>query len=167
MNDFFALFHLPQDYAIDLAVLEQTYRVLAAQYHPDRAAGQSAFHQKENMMMTASINQAYGVLRDDIERGVHMLALHGIDANAHEYNIADPEFLMQQMEWREDLENAQTLDEVNKLNQQIQEVKCDVQQQLLAEFHNQNYPNATQTLQRLRFVHKLLTAIDEKRERMA
>ena len=65
-----------------------------------------------------------------------------------------------------DLENAQTLDEVNKLNQQIQEVKCDIQQQLVAEFHNQNYPNATQTLQRLRFVHKLLTAIDEKKEQM-
>ena len=167
MNDFFALFHLPQDYAIDLAALEQTYRVLAAQYHPDRAAGQSAFHQKENMMMTAAINQAYGVLRDDIERGVHLLALHGIDANAHEHNIADPEFLMQQMAWREDLENAQTLDEVNKLNQQIQQVKCETQQQLVDEFHNQNYQNAVQTLQCLRFVHKLLTAIDEKREQMA
>ena len=167
MNDFFALFHLPQDYAIDLAALEQTYRVLAAQYHPDRAAALSAFHQKENMMMTARVNQAYGVLRDDIERGVHLLALHGIDANAHEHNIADPEFLMQQMAWREDLDNARTLDEVNKLNQQIQEVKCDIQQQLVAEFHNQNYQNAVQTLQRLRFVYKLLTAIDEKREQMA
>ena len=166
MNDFFALFHLPQDYAIDLAALEQTYRVLAAQYHPDRAAGLSAFHQKENMMMTASINQAYGVLRDDIERGVHLLALHGIDANAHEHNIADPEFLMQQMAWREDLDNAQTLDEVNKLNQQIQEVKCDIQQQLVAEFHDQNYPNATQTLQRLRFVHKLLADIAERMEKI-
>lgn len=167
MNDFFTLFHLPQDYAIDLDALENAYRVLAAVYHPDRAAGQSAFHQKENMMMTATINQAYGVLRDDIERAVHLLALHGIDANAHEHNIADPEFLMQQLQWREDLDNAQTLDELNKLNQQIQQVKCETQQQLVAEFHKQNYPNATQTLQRLRFVHKLLTAIDEKREQMA
>ena len=167
MNDFFALFHLPQDYAIDLAALENAYRVLAAQYHPDRAAALSAFHQKEYMMMTASINQAYGVLRDDIERAVHLLSLHGIDANSRENNLADPEFLMEQMAWREDLDNAQTLDEVNKLNQQIQQVKCDIQQQLADEFHNQNYPNATQTLQRLRFVHKLLTAIDEKKAQMA
>lgn len=167
MNDFFTLFHLPQDYAIDLDALENAYRVLAAQYHPDRAAGLSAFHQKENMMMTAAINQAYGVLRDDIERGVHLLSLHGIDANSREHNIADPEFLMQQMQWREALEETENINQINQLKQDIQQVIQTTKTQLSAELANQNYANATQILQRLRFVHKLLTAIDEKREQMA
>ena len=166
MNDFFALFHLPQNYAIDLMALEKVYQTLAAQYHPDKAVGLSAFHQKENMMMTASLNQAYGVLYDDIERAVHLLALHGIDANAREHNIADPEFLMQQMAWRESLEEAENINQINQLKLDIQQIKDEIKQQLITEFCQQNYSNAVQILQRLRFVHKLLTAIDEKMEQV-
>ena len=167
MNNFFALFHLPQDYAIDLTALEKTYQALAVQYHPDRVAALSAFHQKENMMMAAAINQAYGVLRDDIERAVHLLALRGIDANARENNLTDPEFLMQQMEWREALEDAENINQINQLKQDIQQVTQTTKAQLSAELTHQDDIAAVQAVQRLRFMHKLSAAIDEKIAQMA
>lgn len=53
MNQYFTLFQLEPQFDLDLNTLEQTYRRLAARFHPDKFAAASAFEQKQAMMMAS------------------------------------------------------------------------------------------------------------------
>ena len=106
MSQYFTLFQLEPVFDIDTASLEQTYRTLAARFHPDKFAAASAFEQKQAMMMSSTLNEAYRTLKSPIDRAAYLLKQHGIDADAPEHTSFTPEFLMQQMEWREALEDA-------------------------------------------------------------
>ena len=106
MNTHFSLFRLPETFELDNQILEQRYRTLAAQFHPDKFAAASGFEQKQAVMMTATLNEAHRVLRDVIERAAYLLKLNNIDADSPEHTHFEPEFLMQQMAWRETLMDA-------------------------------------------------------------
>ena len=103
---YFDLFNQPAAFAIDEAALEQSYRALAAQFHPDKYAAASSFEQKQAMMMASTVNEAYRTLKSPIDRAAYLLTAQGIDADAPEHTAFPTEFLMQQMEWREMLEDA-------------------------------------------------------------
>ena len=104
MSQHFTLFQLEPAFDIDTAALEQTYRSLAARFHPDRHAAASAFEQKQAMMMASAVNEAYRILKNPIDRAAYLLEQHNIHADSPEHTSFPPEFLMQQMEWRETLE---------------------------------------------------------------
>ena len=63
MSQYFNLFQLEPSFNIDTEALEQTYRALAARFHPDRFASASAFEQKQAVMMSSTINDAYRTLK--------------------------------------------------------------------------------------------------------
>ena len=63
MNTHFSLFRLPETFELDNQILEQRYRTLAAQFHPDKFAAASGFEQKQAVMMTATLNEAHRVAR--------------------------------------------------------------------------------------------------------
>ena len=78
----FQLFNLPAQFDLDPALLEQTYRQLAARFHPDKTATASAFEQKQAVMMAAAVNEAYRRLSRPLERAVLMLQAQGIQADS-------------------------------------------------------------------------------------
>ena len=104
--DYYKIFALPKSYPVDAAALEQSYRRLSTQYHPDKTAHLSAFEQKQAVMLSATINEAYRVLKSPLDRAAYLLQEQGIQADAPENTRFAPEFLMQQMQWREDLDDA-------------------------------------------------------------
>ena len=106
MNQHFTLFGLPETFQIDENALETRYRALAAGCHPDKFASASAFEQKQAVMMAAAVNEAYRILKNPIDRAASLLMTQNIDADAPEHTAFAPEFLMQQMEWRETLAEA-------------------------------------------------------------
>ena len=58
------------------------------------------------MQWTTRLNEAYRTLKDPVQRGKHLLELHGVDV-AFETNTRMPsDFLLQQLETREELEGA-------------------------------------------------------------
>ena len=73
MSQHFTLFQLEPAFDIDTAALEQTYRRLAARFHPDRHAAASAFEQKQAMMMASAVNEAYRILKNPIDRAAYLL----------------------------------------------------------------------------------------------
>lgn len=109
MSRAFQLFQLAPQFDVDEEQLSRQYRALAAQFHPDRFAAASAFEQKQAMMMTAALNQAYECLSHPLNRAAELLHMQGIDADAPEHTRFPPEFLMQQMQWREALMDAQAV----------------------------------------------------------
>ena len=118
----------------------KSYRALAARFHPDKFASASAFEQKQAVMMSSTINDAYRTLKSPIDRAAYLLKSQNIDADAPEHTSFSPEFLMQQMEWRETLMDAQmeqNHDAIRALDQEIQEVQSNLYQDLQQAFEQQ------------------------------
>ena len=162
MSQYFTLFQLEPAFDIDAENLEQTYRALAARFHPDKFASASAFEQKQAVMMSSTINDAYRTLRNPIDRAAYLLKTLGIDADAPEHTSFAPDFLMQQMEWRETLMEARAesdLKTLENLNDEIraeqEKLFCDLKQ----SFACQNYDTAAQQVRQGRFLDKLRNEI--------
>ena len=158
MSQYFNLFQLEPSFNIDTEALEQTYRALAARFHPDKFASASAFKQKQAVMMSSTINDAYRTLKSPIDRAAYLLKSQNIDADAPEHTSFSPEFLMQQMEWRETLMDAQieqNHDAIRALDQEIQEVQSSLFQDLQQAFEQQDYESAAQWVRHGRFLNKL------------
>ena len=162
MSQYFNLFQLEPAFNIDTEALEQTYRALAARFHPDKFASASAFEQKQAVMMSSTINDAYRTLKSPIDRAAYLLKSQNIDADAPEHTSFSPEFLMQQMEWRETLMDAQmeqNHDAIQALDQEIQEVQSNLYQDLQQAFEQQDYESAAQWVRHGRFLNKLRNEI--------
>ena len=162
MSQYFNLFQLEPSFNIDTEALEQTYRALAARFHPDKFASASAFEQKQAVMMSSTINDAYRTLKSPIDRAAYLLKSQNIDADAPEHTSFSPEFLMQQMEWRETLMDAQmeqNHDAIRALDQEIQEVQSNLYQDLQQAFEQQDYESAAQWVRHGRFINKLRNEI--------
>lgn len=162
MSQYFNLFQLEPSFNIDTEALEQSYRALAARFHPDKFASASAFEQKQAVMMSSTINDAYRTLKSPIDRAAYLLKSQNIDADAPEHTSFSPEFLMQQMEWRETLMDAQmeqNHDAIRALDQEIQEVQSNLYQDLQQAFEQQDYESAAQWVRHGRFLNKLRNEI--------
>lgn len=107
----FALFGLPERFAIDSAALDHDYRDLLSRVHPDRFAASGAAEQRVALQWATKANEAYRVLRDPLRRAIYLCALKGADP-ANENNTSMPQaFLVEQLEWREALDEARTSDD--------------------------------------------------------
>jgi molecular chaperone HscB len=105
-DDHFSLFGLPARFQVDAARLEQAWRAVAAQVHPDRYATSSAAERRVAMQWAARANEAYRQLRDPLQRARYMCEQAGIDLQTESNTSMDTAFLMQQMTWREMLDDA-------------------------------------------------------------
>ena len=102
----FELFGLPARYSVDQEMLEKAYRDIQSQVHPDRFAHAGDAERRASLQWTTRVNEAYRTLKDPVQRGKHLLELQGIDV-AFETNTQMPtDFLLQQLELREELEGA-------------------------------------------------------------
>lgn len=164
MNQYFTLFQLKPRFDIDVGILEQTYHQLAARFHPDRFVSSSSFEQKQAMMMASTINDAYRVLKDPINRAAYLLSQQGIDADNPENTSFEPDFLMQQMEWREILEEARVhgdSEALNRLTNQINIAQVSLLNELKTAFDYNEYPLAVNLVRQGRLLNKLQQEITE------
>lgn len=102
----FALFELQPAFDLDVEALAVRYRELARKVHPDRFADAGEQEQRRAVEASANLNEAYQTLRTPSRRARYLLALQGQEMPL-EATVHDPEFLMQQMQWREELEELQ------------------------------------------------------------
>ncbi|MBX2809532.1 MAG: Fe-S protein assembly co-chaperone HscB [Cellvibrionaceae bacterium] len=102
-QDYFELFGLSQDPAIDRQQLSQRYRQLQRQFHPDQYARKSHSEQRLAEQFSAYINTAYQTLSSSVLRADYLLQLAGQTLDRDNMTIADAAFLMKQLQWREQL----------------------------------------------------------------
>ncbi|AYC31950.1 co-chaperone HscB [Pseudomonas cavernae] len=102
----FALFDLQPSFRLDLEQLAARYRELARSVHPDRFADAGEREQRLALERSASLNEAYQTLKSAPLRARYLLTLRGPELPL-EATVQDPEFLLQQMHWREELEELQ------------------------------------------------------------
>lgn len=156
MNQYFALFNLPAGFVLDNAVLDERYRRAAAQCHPDKFAAKSAFEQKQAVMMAATLNEAYRILKNPIDRAAYLLREQGVEADAPEHTAFAPEFLMQQMAWREALDQGRgKTDALQALQREISDAQQVLYDALETAFANGDDAQAAQLVRQGRFLNKL------------
>lgn len=115
-DDDYTLFGLPQRFALDRAELDARRRELQARVHPDRFAAEGASAQRVAMQWAVRVNEAWQRLKDPLSRAAYLCELRGVRIDAERNTAMPAAFLMQQMSWREELEEADGLAAVEALD---------------------------------------------------
>ena len=133
--------------------------------HPDRFAHAGDAERRASLQWTTRVNEAFQVLKNPVKRASHLLELHGVDV-AFETNTAmPPEFLMQQMELREELEEAKDAKALDALRKDLSVQKISLQAAIAREIDTEkNYKGAADLVRKLQFLHRLDEEIDEAYE---
>jgi molecular chaperone HscB len=161
----FELFGLPASFALDLAQLDQHYRKLQSEVHPDRFAAASPAERLRSMQLATHVNEAYQTLKSPVPRARYLLHLQGVDTQ-EETNTAMPAaFLMRQMEWREAIEEARGADDIDVLEKLLRELHHEAAAQK-ADLHDvlderKDYNQAAETVRKLRFLDKVRDEIEQ------
>ena len=115
-DDDFQLFGLEQRFALNRAQLDERWRALQTEVHPDRFAAQGAAAQRVAMQWAVRVNEAYKRLKDPLTRAAYLVELRGGAVQAESNTRMPSDFLMQQMAWRVALEDADDLQAVQALD---------------------------------------------------
>jgi molecular chaperone HscB len=164
----FELFGLQPAFAIDGAALDQAYRDLQSEIHPDRFAHAGEADQRLAVQWAARANEAYKTLKSPFERARYLLELQGIHALDAKNTSMPPAFLMQQMEWREEQAKAVAQKDFAALQGLEQATRAAVQG-MLAEIADlldgrKDYPAAAEAVRKYRFLEKFLADIQDAYE---
>jgi molecular chaperone HscB len=154
LPNFFQLLQIPQNFEINETVLEQHYRLLQQKAHPDNYIHADSITRAQAQQMAGQINEAYHILKNPLLRAKYLLLLQGIQFDVLE-NKAPAAFLMQQMQWQEALEEAETSTETEQVLREVQAEKQRLEQQLKQLFAEQSFSNQLiETLQMLKYIEK-------------
>lgn len=161
-NDF-ELFGLPQQFALDRAQLDDTWKALQREAHPDRFAAQGAAAQRVAMQWSVRINEAYQRLKDPLKRAAYLCELRGVPVQAESNTAMPPAFLMQQMEWREALEDISDVAALEGLADDVAAERKRVQQSLgqLLDVQ-QEVQAAVEQVRALMFIERFTAEVNAK-----
>ncbi|MGZ5270244.1 MAG: Fe-S protein assembly co-chaperone HscB [Ramlibacter sp.] len=116
----FALFGLPERFAQDRAAIDARWKELQREAHPDRFAAQGAAAQRIAMQWSVRINEAYRRLKDPLRRAAYLCDLRGAPIDAERNTAMPSAFLVEQMEWREALDEADSEAEVDAVAERLE-----------------------------------------------
>lgn len=162
-QDFFQLFGLPASYRIDGALLDQHYHALQTQVHPDRFSHLSEAERRISMQWATRVNEAYQTLYNPIKRARYLLSLRGVDIKEEINTAMSADFLMEQMEWREAIQEAgeaRDAGALDKLELRLQHEVSALQERLAEEIDiTGDYAAAAESVRKLKFLEKLAEEI--------
>jgi molecular chaperone HscB len=161
-NDF-ELFGLEQRFAQERSVLDARWKDLQREAHPDKFAAQGAAAQRLAMQWSVRINEAYQRLKDPLKRAAYLCELHGVPVNAENNTAMPATFLMQQMQWREDLDDAQGVDDLEKIHRQVKQAGREVLQNLERLMDTQQaYTEAVGQVRAMMFIERFAQDVDNR-----
>lgn len=166
-SDDFELFGLVRQFAQDRAAIDLRWKELQREAHPDKFAAQGASAQRVAMQWSVRINEAYQRLKDPLKRATYLCELNGVPVNAESNTAMPSEFLVQQMEWREALDDASSLAEIAKLSDSVTQgrlatlLKCE--QMIDAA---QDFRGAVGQVRALMFIERFAHDVDMRLEQL-
>lgn len=170
----YQIFALPVSFEIDLDALSQRYRELQWAVHPDKFASGTEQERRIAVQRTAQVNEAYDTLKQPLNRARYLLQLNGININDETDTTVDMEFLMQQMEMREQLAEIKDRDDPEgalfDLSQQIQKRTNAIVDALRTDFVDitgESLESARESVRKLQFMTKLQQEAEQLDEELA
>ena len=164
-SDDFELFGVPRRFEQDAAALDARWRTLLSEAHPDRFVSEGASAQRLAMQWAVRINEAHRRLKDPLRRAAYLCELRGVPINAEDNTAMPGSFLMQQMEWRESLDAASRLAEVEALASEVASHRDCALSELRALIDDRQDPvAAAQQVRALMFVERFASDVDSRLE---
>jgi molecular chaperone HscB len=165
LKNHFELFGLTPAYALDLEHLDRAYRDIQSKVHPDRFAHAGDAERRASMQMTTRVNEAYRALKSPVLRAKYLLELNGVDV-AFETNTAmPPEFLVQQMEIREKLEEATKIADLDLLSRELSVEKREIETKIKEKIDDKrDFAGASDLVRKLMFLERFGEDIDAAHE---
>ena len=161
----FELFGLPAQFAQARTEIDQRWKDLQREMHPDRFAAQGAAAQRLAMQWSVRINEAYQRLKDPLKRAAYLCELRGAPVNAENNTAMPAAFLMQQMAWRDALDEASSAAELDGLDQQIQASHRAALQTCAMLLDEQDDPvSAVQQVRALMFIERFRDDLQARQE---
>lgn len=161
-NDF-VLFGLPLRQAQERPQIDARWKALQAEVHPDRFATEGGAAQRIAMQWAIRVNEAYQRLKDPLKRATVLCELHGTPIGAETNTGMPAAFLMQQMEWREALDEARTLAQIEALADQVSARQRQLHAELVTLIdERQDWPAAAAQVRALMFVSRFADDVDRK-----
>ena len=165
MQNHFELFQLPARFDVDMDALDSAYREVQGRVHPARFVNASDAEKRVAMQWATRANEAYRTLRDPVDRARYVLQLKGFDTGEDTNTAMPPDFLMQQMEWREAVSDARAGRDaaaLARLRDELDDARRDMLAQLeRAIDRDANFDAGCSLVRKLRFLQKLDEEIDE------
>jgi molecular chaperone HscB len=163
-NDF-DLFGLAQRFAQDRAELDARWRALQAEVHPDRFASEGAAAQRVAVQWAVRVNEAYQRLKDPLKRAAYLCELAGQRIDAENNTAMPGAFLMQQMQWREALDEARGEADVEALAAQVAAQRSEAIARLQRVLDSErDAAAAAQQVRALMFIERFAEDVDRRLE---
>jgi molecular chaperone HscB len=164
-SDDFELFGLPRRFAMDRDELDARWRALQAEVHPDRFASEGGAAQRVAMQWAVRVNEAWQRLKNPLQRAAYLCELNGAAINAENNTAMPGSFLMQQMEWREALDDAGELPAVEALADHVASHRRQALAALQATLDDHHdWAAAAQQVRALMFVERFADDVDQRLE---
>ena len=164
-SDDFELFATERRFAQSRPALDARWRALQGEVHPDRFAAEGAAAQRVAAQWAMRVNEAYGRLKDPLKRAAYLCELNGAPIEAENNTAMPPGFLVQQLEWREGLEAAQSADQLEALADEVRRQRQGLLEQLETQLDREHdHRAAARTVRALMFVERFAHDVDARRE---
>jgi molecular chaperone HscB len=164
LNDPFALLGLPVQYALDRTALESAYRQVQGVVHPDRHATASDRDLRVAVQWATATNEAVRVLRDPVKRAALLCERHGHPVDAESNTSIPASFLIQQMSWREALDDARDSGDpaaLEALRRSLDSARTALSLRVeRAIDHQQNWVEAVAAVREWMFVERFADAVE-------
>ncbi|WP_045225272.1 Fe-S protein assembly co-chaperone HscB [Methyloterricola oryzae] len=157
--NFFELFQMPATFRLDLGQLDRHYLELQSRVHPDKAAHLSDTEKRLSLQWATLANEAYQTLKKPLERARYLLKINGVDTREEDNTAMPTEFLLEQIEWREEIQEAVTLRNTHAMDRLAARLKSETNQlfdslgTLLDD--ERQHPAAAVIVRQLAFLEKL------------
>jgi molecular chaperone HscB len=156
-TDHFSRLGLPRSFDIDPDKLEKQYLGFQRVLHPDRFVAKPARQRMIAESQAVAMNEAFQTLQDPLRRAAYLLKLHGRNASvSQDQTVNDPELLMEAMEAREKLAEAESVDALEELQVSAGAKAIDLIAQLSRAFAAEDYDRADKLATRLKYLRKYL-----------
>lgn len=166
--DHFRRLGLDMAFDVDVDALDRQYFAMQRQLHPDRFATKGPKEKALSQQQATSLNEAYECLKDPLSRADYLLAVRGVEAMPEGCHLVnDQELLMESMEMREALAEAETPDDVAKVANRAEDDIAVCTEELSAAFSAFDMEKACYLATRLKYLRKLADETRQRRARLA
>jgi len=170
MQNHFQLFHLPQRFTLDMAVLEAAYHEVQNQAHPDRFAGATGAEKRVAMQWATHANEAYRILKHPLRRARYLCELNGAQLQTESNTAMPAAFLMRQMAWHETLDEVKAQQDgaaLERLQREIDGAYQDTAAQAADLLDAENFAAAAHMVRQWLFLEKFSDHVATALERLA
>nr|XP_014089396.1 iron-sulfur cluster co-chaperone protein HscB [Bactrocera oleae]XP_014089397.1 iron-sulfur cluster co-chaperone protein HscB [Bactrocera oleae] len=163
--NYFHLLNFPNNFPLEQQELTRRFRQLQTLVHPDKFSNRTSREQNNSADWSALINRAYKTLSAPIERGQYLLKLEG-EQMPQDNSTLNKEFLMEMMELNEEVEDAKSSEDLERLNESIVQQLNEAVKELSIAFESKALPAAKLLLVKMKYLLSVQKSIKNKLQKM-